>query len=131
MPTSSLATFVDLPSVSCGENPRVGDPCGGDRDADAPACRAAAAWPANLELRFASRANRTTLVHRRHRGPLQVQKALYPEGPAVCHIALLHPPGGIAGCDRLNIRGAAQEKSHAVLTTPGATKWYRSAGAEA
>ena len=120
MPTSSLASFVNLPPV----------PRGGQGDA-APAVHAAAAWRANLDLRFASRADRTALVHRRHNGPLQVQKALYPEGAGICHVALLHPPGGIAGCDRLNIRGAAEEHAHAVLTTPGATKWYRSSGGEA
>lgn len=121
MPTSSLATFVNLPSVPRGEQ----------GDVDVPEFHAPAAWQASLELRFAPRANRTALVHRRHEGPLQVQKALYPEGPGICHVALLHPPGGIAGCDRLNIRGAADQNSHAVLTTPGATKWYRSAGGTA
>ncbi len=124
MPTSSLATWLNSTSAARGED----GPCG---DADVPEMHAAAAWRANLELCFASRADRTALVRRRHEGPLQVQKALYPEGPGVCHVAILHPPGGIAGCDRLNIRGAAQEHSHAVLTTPGATKWYRSAGGEA
>ncbi len=121
MPTSSFATFVNLPPV----------PRGGKGDADVPEIHASAAWQASLELRFALRAERTALVHRRHEGPLQVQKALYPEGPGICHVALLHPPGGIAGRDRLNIRCATGQNSHALLTTPGATKWYRSAGGAA
>ena len=121
MPTSSLAPLVNFPSV----------PCGGEGDAEAPVYQPAAAWQASLELRFSPRANRTALVHRRHEGPLQVQKALYPEDPEICHVALLHPPGGIAGCDRLTIRAAAEGNSHAVVATPGATKWYRSAGGEA
>jgi urease accessory protein len=83
-------------------------------------------WHASLDLRFDQRADRTALVHRRHAGPLQVQKALYPEGPGICHVAVLHPPGGIAAGDCLNISIAAAGNSHAVLTTPGATKWYRS-----
>jgi urease accessory protein len=121
MATSSLAAMVKLPC----------DSPGGNGDAGAPAHRPAAAWEAGLDLRFSTRAARTAMVHKRHQGPLQIQKALYPEGPEICHVALLHPPGGIAGCDRLSIRTAADRHAHALMTTPGATKWYRSAGGTA
>jgi urease accessory protein len=85
-------------------------------------------WQANLELSFQYRGARTVLAQNRHQGPLQVQKALYPEGPGTCHIAVLHPPGGIAAGDRLCVRASLEGKSRALLTTPGATKWYRSDG---
>ena len=88
-------------------------------------------WHASLDLRFARQDGRTALVRRRHQGPLQVQKALYPEGPEPCHVIVLHPPGGIAAGDRLGIAAELRADAHAVLTTPGATKWYRSTDAYA
>ena len=88
-------------------------------------------WDATLDLAYAMRGGRTVLAHRSSRGPLAVQKPLYPEGDRVCHTIVLHPPGGIAGGDRLSITVNLQAGANALLTTPGATKWYRSAMLEA
>jgi len=90
----------------------------------------ASPWQASLALGFERRDGSTILARRDHRGPLRVQKALYPEGPEVCHAIVLHPPAGIAGGDQLDIRIEAAESAHALLTTPGAGKWYRSGGAQ-
>ncbi len=87
-------------------------------------------WHAELALGFASRDGRTRLAWRKQRGPLAVQRPFHPEGE-VCHLYLLHPPGGVVGGDRLEIGVDVAAGAHALLTTPGATKFYRSAGDEA
>lgn len=87
-----------------------------------------AGWNATLSLSFASAREKTVLARRDAEGPLVVQKPLYPEGPAVCHAIVVHPPGGIAGGDALALDVIAERGAHALLTTPGAGKWYRSAG---
>jgi urease accessory protein len=88
-----------------------------------------AGWQADLDLAFACRDGAfagTVMTRNRHRGPLQVQKPLYPEGAHTCHVAVLHPPGGIAATDRLCLRASLGNAARVLLTTPGATKWYRS-----
>jgi urease accessory protein len=87
-------------------------------------------WQASIALGFAERSGRTVLVSRRHRGPLAVQRPFYPEGPP-CHVYLLHPPGGVVGGDRLDIAVEVADGAHALVTTPGAAKLYRSAGPRA
>ncbi|EZP28533.1 urease accessory protein UreD [Pseudomonas sp. RIT288] len=85
-------------------------------------------WHAELELAYARFGDCTRPVQRRHLGPLRVQKHLYAEGPEVCQHIIVHPPGGIAGGDRLNISARVEQDAWAQITSPGAAKWYRAAG---
>lgn len=85
-------------------------------------------WSAKLDLNLARRHGRTAMVSKRQLGPLSVQRSFYPEG-GLAHIYLLHPPGGIAGGDDLDINVSMDTEAEGLVTTPGAAKFYRSSGA--
>lgn len=87
-------------------------------------------WHAQLRLNYALQADKTS-VHFTHDGPLRVLKSLYPEGPGICHNVLVHPPGGLVGGDVLDIDVQVGEGAHALVTTPGATRFYKSNGQQA
>ncbi len=94
-------------------------------------------WLSSLHLSFdyVASSQKTRLFHRLHTGALMVQRALYPEPElnqntqsksqaGICHIYVLYPPAGIADGDSLQLEFKLNSNSHAVITTPGAGKWY-------
>lgn len=93
---------------------------------------APAGWQGKLSMSFEHRPQRgrSVLASVNHHGPLRVQRPFHPEGE-VCHVYMLHPPGGVVGGDGLAIRAHCEADARALLTTPGATKFYRSAGEQA
>jgi urease accessory protein len=88
-------------------------------------------WPARLTLSAARDGAGATRIHARHDGPLRLLKTLYPESDAVAHAVLVHPPGGLVGGDRLDIDIDVQPGAHLLVTTPAATRFYRSIAGEA
>lgn len=84
-------------------------------------------WQAHLSLKLRAGAQKTSLIPVKRYGPLSVQRAFYPE-QETCHVYLLHPPGGVVGGDQLDLEVEAEESSSTLITTPGATKFYLSAG---
>ena len=84
-------------------------------------------WHARLALDYRLE-NGRCLARAEHEGPLRVLQTLYPEGDAVAHNVLVHPPGGLVGGDTLEIDVHVGTAAHALVTTPGAARFYRSLG---
>lgn len=85
-------------------------------------------WRGELALELTATERGTVVAQRRHAGPFCIQRPFYP-GDGVCHVYLLHPPGGLAAGDELELDAAVGAGAAALLTTPAATKFYRSDGA--
>ena len=83
-----------------------------------------------LRLAFERRGDATVLAACRSMLPLQVLAPVALEGPAAV-VSLLNPTGGVLGGDRLAVDVAIGAGAHACLTTPSATRIYRTTGAPA
>ena len=85
------------------------------------------AWRADLKLDYTLESQRTVARYL-HQGPLRILQSLYPESDQICHNVLVHPPGGLVGGDTLDIQLNVAEGAHALVSTPGATRFYKSGG---
>jgi urease accessory protein len=82
-------------------------------------------WHASLQLDYTLESERSVARYL-HNGPLRILQSLYPEGDAVCHNVLVHPPSGLVGGDMLDMSVTVGSGAHGLVTTPGATRFYRS-----
>lgn len=81
-------------------------------------------WDGELALSLDTNSKgKTVLRNKKQNGPYTLQRPLYPEGD-VCHLILLHPPGGLVEADTLRLKVQAQSNTHTVITTPSAGKVY-------
>lgn len=81
-------------------------------------------WFAKLHLTMArQRDGKTRFTHCEHAGPLRVQRLFHPDDSGSAHCYLLHPPGGVATGDELEIR-ATLSSGKALITTPSAGRFY-------
>jgi urease accessory protein len=82
-------------------------------------------WVARLKLDYSLEAERS-VARFAHDGPLRILQSLYPEGDRICHNVLVHPPSGLVGGDLLDMQVTVGKGAHGLVTTPGATRFYRS-----
>ena len=85
------------------------------------------AWRAELKLDY-TRESERSVARYLHQGPLRILQSLYPEGDQICHNVLVHPPGGLVGGDILDIQITVAEGAHGLISTPSATRFYKSGG---
>ena len=85
------------------------------------------AWRAELKLDY-TRESQRSVARYLHQGPRRILQSLYPEGDQICHNVLVHPPGGLVGGDILDIQITVAEGAHGLISTPSATRFYKSGG---
>ena len=87
----------------------------------------AAAGDGYLRLRFARSGERTILAQSRFSLPLQALAPLALEDGS-CYLMLLNPTGGVLGGDHLVTEIELEPGTHVCLSTPSATRVYRTEG---
>jgi urease accessory protein len=123
---SPIRPGPDLPTVPLPLAPVPSEASDRARDTAAAVLGAyGGGWQASLDIGMTRVAGRTVASHVSHAGPLRMQKVLWPEGPELAHLILLHPPSGLAGGDSLALTLTQAPDTRVLLTTPGAGRWYR------
>ncbi|QBZ82450.1 Urease accessory protein UreD [Hydrogenovibrio crunogenus] len=84
-------------------------------------------WKGFLSFTFVNQKSKTVVKDKQHFGPLVLQRPYYQElnRPTVL---VIHPPGGIVGGDQLEVIVRFGLEAKGLVSTPAATKFYRSQG---
>lgn len=84
-------------------------------------------WKGFLSFSFVKEGDKTVIKDKKHLGPLVLQRPYYQEldRPSVL---VLHPPGGVVGGDSLELNVHFSPGAKGSVSTPAATKFYRSDG---
>lgn len=84
-------------------------------------------WQGFLSFSFVKEGEKTVIRDKKHFGPLVLQRPYYQEldRPSVL---VLHPPGGVVGGDSLELKVRFLPGAKGSVSTPAATKFYRSDG---
>lgn len=84
-----------------------------------------------LDITFDCCGERTVARQIRQQAPLRVIRPFYPEGERPAHLYLLNATAGILEGDRLEISLRLEKGTHAVVTTPSATRVHPTPSGEA
>ncbi|BBP45179.1 urease accessory protein UreD [Thiosulfatimonas sediminis] len=85
-------------------------------------------WKGYLSFTLENRFGKTVVKDKQHFGPLVLQRAYYQEEERPT-ILVIHPPGGIVAGDELTTQVLLKPNAKVFISTPAATKFYRSTGA--
>lgn len=81
-----------------------------------------------LRLAFARRGAQTVLTERRFTLPHQALEPIALDDSGCAYLTLLNPTGGLVGGDSLDAEIVLHPRAHVCLTTPSASKVYRTLG---
>ena len=85
-------------------------------------------WQGFLSFTLEDRFGKTVVKDKKHFGPLVLQRAYYQEDDRPT-ILVIHPPGGVVAGDELTTQITLKPNAKGFISTPAATKFYRSIGA--
>jgi urease accessory protein len=85
-------------------------------------------WQGFLSFTLEERFGKTVVKDKKHFGPLVLQRPYYQEDDRPT-ILVIHPPGGVVAGDELITQITLKPNVKGFISTPAATKFYRSLGA--